>query len=61
MIIDTTLEKPDGTLHFSGELTGKELTAVINYGLNTIFLLGLIPAKNITEHDEDDGEGETMQ
>ena len=59
MKIDTTLEKPDGTLQFTGELTGKELTAVVNYGLNTIFLLGLI--KNVQIVDEEDDPGETMQ
>lgn len=59
MKIDTTLEKPDGTLQFTGELTGKELTAVVNYGLNTIFLLGLI--KNVQIVDEEDEPGETMQ
>ena len=58
MKIDTTVERPDGSLQFSGVLEGEELTAVINFGLNTIYALGLIKASNITYENEEDDEGE---
>lgn len=56
MIINTTIEQPDGSLQFTGELTGAELTTVVSYGLNTLFLLGHIPAQNITSSDEESEE-----
>lgn len=42
MKIDTCVEIADGTLQFKGELNQQELDTVIQYGLNTLFALGII-------------------
>lgn len=51
MKIDKCVEIPDGTLQFKGELSAQELDTVIQYGLNTLFALGIIKPSLEAEED----------
>ena len=51
MKIDKCVEIPDGTLQFKGELDQQELDTVVQYGLNTLFALGIIKATVVSEED----------
>lgn len=53
MKIDKCVEIADGTLQFKGELNSEELDTVIQYGLNTLFALGVIKPKFETETPEE--------
>ena len=47
MKVDHVLETPEGTLTFKGELSQKELDAVVTVGLNYLLLTGaLVNMKN---------------
>lgn len=54
MKVDKTIEMPDGTLTFQGELTGQELDMVIMYGLNTLLALGVVTPTIINEDGEEE-------
>lgn len=51
MIINKTVEMPDGTLTFQGELSATELDTVIQYGLNTLFALGALKSTIVNTED----------
>lgn len=49
MKVDKTIEMPDGSLTFQGELKAEELDMVIMYGLNTLLALGALKPTVIME------------
>lgn len=69
MLVNKTIEMPDGTITFQGELKAAELDTVIMYGLNTLLALGALKPTIITEEGEeeqmelelDDDESSTLQ
>lgn len=58
MLINKTVEMPDGTLTFQGELKAEELDMVIMYGLNTLMALGGLKPTIV---NEDGNEEEQME
>lgn len=57
MKVNKTIEMPDGSLTFQGELTAQELDTVIMYGLNTLLALGALkPTVVEVDGEEDDGQ-----
>jgi hypothetical protein len=53
MKVEKTIELPDGSLTFQGELTAQELDTVIMYGLNTLLALGALKPTVVEVDDED--------
>lgn len=43
MLVNKTVETPNGTIQFEGELDQKEVDYVLQIGLNTLLLRGAIP------------------
>ena len=42
MKVNNTIEMPDGSVTFQGELNAAELDTVIQYGLSTLFAMGAL-------------------
>lgn len=66
MKVEKTVELPNGTVTFQGELTDSELDTVITYGLNTLLALGALKPTVITsdaleEFEEDEDKDSTLQ
>lgn len=65
MKVNKTIELPNGTVQFQGEITEEELDTVIMYGLNTLLALGAIKTTSaipsLLEEDDDDEEDSTLQ
>jgi hypothetical protein len=58
MHIKKTLEGPEGTFEFEGELSPGEVTVVIEAGLNTLFQAGALPFTHRSElHRVSPGNG----
>lgn len=53
MQISESIETPEGTIKFSGEISGKELDIVIQFGLLSLMSRGVIQA---VVKDKDDQE-----
>ena len=63
MKVDKTIELPNGTVQFQGELSAEELDTVLAYGLNTLLALGAInttmsPQQLLDTDNEDEEEDE---
>jgi len=43
MLVNKSIETPNGTVKFEGELEQKELDFVLKIGLNTLLTAGAIP------------------
>lgn len=43
MEIKHSIERPDGTYQFQGELTGPELQFIVEYGINGLMASGAFP------------------
>lgn len=52
MKIDNVFETPEGKLHFTGELTQKELEAVVMVGLNYMFRVGAINELGVQKEED---------
>lgn len=60
MKVNKTIELPNGTVQFQGELSEEELDTVLAYGLNTLLALGAInttmsPQQLLDTDNEDEG------
>lgn len=53
MHVSKTLETPEGTVVFEGELGPKELDLVLKIGLNFLLQTGCLPFSKETEGGED--------
>jgi len=56
MLVNKSIETPNGTVKFEGELEQKELDFVIKIGLNFLLQNGAIPftaSKDVTEDQKD--------
>lgn len=51
MLINKSIETPEGTVKFEGELEQKELDFVLKIGLNTLMQLGAIPFTSKPEEE----------
>lgn len=51
MLINKSIETPQGTVKFEGELEPKELDFVLKIGLNTLMQLGAIPFTSKPEEE----------
>ena len=60
MIINKTVEMPNGSVTFQGELNAQELDTVLQYGLNTLFALGALQTVRVDEADMQE-PSETVQ
>jgi hypothetical protein len=58
MLINKSIETPEGTVKFEGELEQKELDFVLKIGLNTLMQLGAIP---FTSKPAEEETPETVQ
>ncbi len=56
MLVNKSIETPQGTVKFEGELEQKELDFVLKIGLNTLLAAGAIP---FTTKDAKAGSEET--
>jgi hypothetical protein len=43
MKINHSVELPDGSYQFQGEITGKELEFIVEYGMNNLMAQGALP------------------
>jgi hypothetical protein len=50
MLVNKSIETPQGTVRFEGELEQTELDFVLKIGLNTLLQMGAIPFT--TKHDD---------
>lgn len=53
MEISKSIETPEGTVKFQGEITGKELDIVIQFGLLSLMSRGAIQTMVAAAKDED--------
>lgn len=51
MKVDSSLETPDGSVKFKGELNSAEVDLIISVGLNALLLAGALPMK-VTKADD---------
>jgi hypothetical protein len=49
--VNKTLETPDGSVQFEGELSSEELEVIISVGLNFLLQQGAIPFKVMKESE----------
>lgn len=58
MRVSKTIETPDGTIQFEGELSQEELDLILSVGINFLMEQGAIPFKVMSEKKKADfGEG----
>lgn len=49
MKVNKTVEMPNGSVTFTGELEAQELDTVLQYGLNTLLALGALKTTTVYE------------
>lgn len=52
MLVNKSIETPEGTIKFEGELETEELNLVIQIGLNWLFKRGMLPFVIAGEDDD---------
>ena len=51
MHVNKSIETPEGTVKFEGELESKELDLVLKIGLNYLYQMGALPFTSKSDHE----------